>query len=77
MTNFVKTTNFLSKDSMQTSNPLKTIRGSELDVEFNNLQTASSTKADTTSPTFTGTATFNNVSITGTADITEIDGGTY
>ena len=77
MTNFVKTTNFLSKDSMQTSNPLKTIRGSELDTEFNNLQTTSATKADLSSPTFTGTATFDNVAITGTSNITEIDGGTY
>jgi hypothetical protein len=77
MTNFVKTTNFLSKDSMQTSNPLKTIRGSELDTEFNNLQTVSTTKADLNSPTFTGTATFNNVTISGTSNITEINGGTY
>lgn len=77
MTNYVKTTNFLSKDSMQTSNPLKTIRGSELDAEFNQLQTCSSTKADANNPAFTGTATFDNVTITGSTTITEINGGTY
>lgn len=77
MTSYVKATNFLAKDSMQTSNPLKTIRGSEIDAEYNQLAICSATKANLASPSFTGTATFANVSITGTATIAKIDGGTF
>jgi hypothetical protein len=77
MTNYVKTTNFLAKDSMPTSNPLKTIRGSEINSEYDQIAVCSATKADTASPTFTGTAIFTNVEITGDSDIAEIDGGTY
>lgn len=55
MTNYVKSTNFLSKDSLASGNPAKTVKGSELDTEFNNIAVAVATKADSASPTFTGT----------------------
>lgn len=55
MANYTKATNFASKDSLLTGNPSKLIRGSEIDAEFNAIATAVSTKADTNSPTFTGT----------------------
>lgn len=55
MTNYVKTTNFTSKDALSTGNPLKIIKGTEFDVEFNAIATASATKANIVSPTFTGT----------------------
>ena len=55
MTNYVKTTNFTSKDALSTGNPLKIVKGTEFDVEFNALATSSATKADIVSPTFTGT----------------------
>lgn len=54
MTTYTKATNFASKDSMVSGNPLKTLRGTELDDEFNLLAIASSTKANIASPTFTG-----------------------
>lgn len=55
MTDYVKSTNFTSKDSLASGNPLKIIKGTEFDIEFNNLAVAVGTKADIISPTFTGT----------------------
>ncbi len=55
MTSYVKSTNFASKDSLASGNPLKIIKGTEFDIEFNNIATAIESKADTTSPTFSGT----------------------
>lgn len=66
MSNYVKTTNFTAKDSLPTGDANKVIRGSEFDVEFNAIQVASATKADAGSPTFTGTATFEDINATGT-----------
>ena len=54
MSNYVKTTDFASKDTLASGNPLKTIKGTEFDVEFKNLATASATKSNLASPTFTG-----------------------
>lgn len=55
MTDYVKSTNFASKDSLAIGNPLKIVKGTEIDTEFNNIATAVATKADINSPTFTGT----------------------
>jgi microcystin-dependent protein len=55
MTNYTKSTNFASKDSLATGNALKIVKGTEIDTEFNNLVTAIATKANSLSPTFTGT----------------------
>ena len=57
MTDYVKSTNFTSKDSLASGNPLKIVKGTEFDIEFNNIVTAIATKADIISPTFTGTPT--------------------
>jgi hypothetical protein len=54
MTNYTKSTNFASKDSLAVGNPLKIVKGAEIDAEFNNIATAVNTKADLLSPTFTG-----------------------
>lgn len=54
MTSYVKSTNFASKDSLASGNPLKIIKGTEFDIEFNNIATAIDSKADSTSPTFSG-----------------------
>lgn len=77
MTNYVKATNFTSKDSMSSGNPSKVIKGSEVDVEFNQIEVCSATKANLASPTFTGTASFANISVSGTTTLTTINGGTY
>ena len=55
MTDYIKSTNFTSKDSLASGNPLKIIKGTEFDIEFNNLAVAVATKADIISPTFSGT----------------------
>jgi hypothetical protein len=55
MANYVKATNFYTKDALPTGTPAKIIQGAEIDAEFNAIATAITSKADTTSPTFTGT----------------------
>lgn len=57
MTEYVKSTNFASKDALATGNPLKIVKGTEIDTEFNNIATAVVTKADLLSPVFSGTPT--------------------
>lgn len=57
MSNYVKTTNFLIKDSLVTGDPNKVIKGTDLDVEFNNVQTAVNSKANINSPDLTGVPT--------------------
>ncbi|MBO98549.1 MAG: hypothetical protein CMD34_06635 [Flavobacteriales bacterium] len=82
MSNYVKSTNFTAKDSLPTGDANKVVRGSEFDTEFDALATAVATKADLASPTFTGTATFDGLTATGTVNLsganvtTNIDGGT-
>ena len=54
MSNYVKTTNFLRKDSLPDTDTDKIIRGSEFDTEFNNLVTSIASKANIVSPEFSG-----------------------
>jgi len=55
MSNYVKTTNFATKDSLPTGDANKIVKGTEIDNEFNAISGAIGSKADTSSPTFTGT----------------------
>lgn len=57
MSDYTKSTNFATKDNLSSGNALKIVKGTEIDTEFNNIATAIATKADLTSPTFTGTPT--------------------
>jgi hypothetical protein len=57
VSNYTKSTNFATKDALASGNPLKIVKGTEIDTEFNNIATAVATKADLASPTFTGTPT--------------------
>jgi microcystin-dependent protein len=57
MTQYVKSTSFSSKDALPAGNPLKIVKGTEIDTEFNNIATAVATKADLLNPVFTGIAT--------------------
>lgn len=77
MSNYSKTTNFAVKDTLASGNPAKIIKGSEINTEYDNIATAVATKADTASPTFTGTATAPTMNVTGTLTAGTIDGGTY
>lgn len=55
MSNYTKSTNFATKDTLPSGDANKIVKGTEIDTEFNNIATAISTKADLASPTFTGT----------------------
>ena len=57
MSNYTKSTNFASKDSLSAGDPLKIVKGTEINTEFDNIATAVATKADLASPALTGTPT--------------------
>lgn len=57
MSNYVQSTNFATKDALASGNPLKIVKGTEINTEFVNIAVAVATKADLVSPTFTGTPT--------------------
>jgi len=57
MSNYIKATNFASKDALTTGNPLKTVSGTEIDDEYTAIATAITSKANTSSPAITGTPT--------------------
>jgi hypothetical protein len=78
MADYNKSTDFASKDGLTSGNPLKVVKGVELDEEFNDIETAIATKADIHDETHTGTHTFTgNVNVTGTLTAGLIDGGTF
>ncbi len=54
MSDYIKATNFATKDSLSTGNPNKIIKGTEIDTEFNAIASAVASKSDINSPTFTG-----------------------
>jgi len=65
VSNYTKSTNFATKDALSSGNPLKIVKGTEIDTEFNNIQTAIATKSDSASPTFTGTVVIPTAPIDG------------
>lgn len=50
MSNYIKATNFNVKDSLQTGNPSKIVKGTEIDDEFNAISVAIASKLDSNSP---------------------------
>jgi hypothetical protein len=70
MSNYTKSTNFATKDNLTPGDPLKVVRGTEIDTEFNNIATAVATKTDNSAAAITGG------SITGITDLAVADGGT-
>jgi hypothetical protein len=60
VSNYTKTTNFAAKDNLSPGNAGKVVKGSEIDTEFTNIQTAIATKAD---------GTFTNFSFVETANV--------
>jgi len=70
VSNYTKTVNFASKDNLSPGNPLKIVKGTEIDTEYNNIATAVATKTDNASANITGG------SITGITDLAIADGGT-
>jgi hypothetical protein len=57
MSNYVKATNFATKDTLPTGDSNKIVKGTEIDNEFNAIAGAVSSKADLSSPALTGTPT--------------------
>lgn len=53
MSNYVQSTNFATKDSLPSGDPLKIVKGTEINTEFANIAIAVATKADLVSPSFT------------------------
>ena len=77
MSNYTKTTNFATKDSLPSGDANKIVKGAEINTEFDNIATAIATKSNTASPTFTGTVTIPTADINGgTIDGTTIGGST-
>jgi len=77
MSNYTKTTNFATKDSLASGNPAKIVKGTEINTEFNNIQTAVNSKANKADPAFTGTMTASSVVVSGTLTADTITGGSY
>ena len=72
MSNYTKATNFATKDTLTSGDPLKIVKGTEINTEFDAISTAIATKADTASPTFTGTVTIPTLSVSSTSTLTGI-----
>ena len=83
MSDYTKTVDFAVKDGLTTGDPLKIVRGTEINTEFLNLQTAVATKIEGHSGHHTGNTVIDNLEITGTivtggGGIGEIiDGGSF
>lgn len=58
MSNYFPSTDFATKDSLPSGDPLKIVRGTEINTEFVDISDAILTKADIASPTFTGNVEF-------------------
>ena len=57
MSDYTKSTDFASKDSLPSGDAAKIVKGTEIDTEFNNIAVAVATKADLASPGFSGSPT--------------------
>lgn len=69
MSNYLKSTNFATKDSLPSGNAGKIVKGTEIDNEFNAIASAVSSKADLLNPTFSGLLTTDTLATTGAANI--------
>jgi hypothetical protein len=74
MSNYTQSTNFATKDALPSGDPLKIVKGTEINTEFVYIAVAIATKADLASPTFTGTVTVPTLALTN--DLAIADGGT-
>jgi hypothetical protein len=63
MSDYTKLTAYDTKDSLTSGDPLKRVKGTELDDEFDAIVTAIATKANLASPALTGTPTAPTASV--------------
>lgn len=66
MSRYDPNVDFEEKDTFITGDPKKIVKGSELSSEFSAVQVAVNSKADSSSPTLTGTGTAVNLTVSGT-----------
>lgn len=76
MSNYVKATNFAEKDGFSSGDTRKLVRGTEINAEFDAIASAVSTKADTASPTFTGTAQLTSGTLNLSSSTLNVSNGT-
>jgi len=87
MSTYTYVSDFGAKDQLNTGNANKVIKGADFETEFTAIQAAVNSKADTATPTFTGTVTiptatvttfnFGGTQVTATADeLNKLDGVT-
>ena len=76
MSNYTKSTDFAVKDSLASGNPSKLVKDTEIDTEFNAIQSAVNSKSDKANPSFTGTLTAVDITMSGSFTGT-LDGGSY
>jgi hypothetical protein len=69
VSNYVQSTNFATKDALPSGDPLKIVKGTEINTEFANIAIAIATKLDATSSTISG-ATINDSTIGATTPST-------
>ena len=65
MSNYSKSVDFAAKDALPSGDSNKIVKGSEINAEFNAIQTASGTKLDKTGGTITGLTTIQRDAGTG------------
>ena len=58
MANYTKIVDFAAKDALNTGDPVKLVKGTELGAEYDAIAVAIATKANTASPAFTGVSSF-------------------
>lgn len=76
MSSYTPSTDFAAKDALSSGNPAKLVKGTEINTEFTAIQSAVNSKADKANPSFTGTLTAVDITMTGSFTAT-VDGGTY
>jgi hypothetical protein len=69
MSDYLKSTNFATKDSLPSGNAGKIVKGTELDNEFNAIVDAVESKADLLNPTFSGLLTTDTLTTGGAANV--------
>jgi hypothetical protein len=69
MSDYLKSTNFATKDSLPSGNAGKIVKGTELDNEFNAIVDAVESKADLLNPVFSGLLTTDTLATGGAANI--------
>lgn len=64
MSAYTKSTNFASKDALASGNPLKIVKGTEIDSEFNAIAIAVNSKIEGNNTILTGTPTVPTAAVT-------------